>query len=119
MKQEITKVDKEGSEAVETISYKTKFIDSSRFMASSLSILFDNLTEEIHKIKCKYCNGFIEYKRVKGNLIIYKCLSCNKCYSKQLNEELKNQFKTIFKFPNNYINRYILQELNYRTYFRC
>ena len=88
-------------------------------MASSLSILFDNLTEEIHKIKCKYCNGFIEYKRVKDNLIIYKCLSCNKCYSKQLNEELKNQFKTIFKFPNNYINRYILQELKYRTYFRC
>ena len=33
--------------------------------------------EEIHKIKCKGRSFFLEYKRVKGNLIIYKCLSCN------------------------------------------
>ena len=44
-------------------------------MASSLSNLVDNLTEGIHKIKCKDCGYFLEYKRVKGNLIIYECLS--------------------------------------------
>ena len=86
LKKEILKTDKDGNEIVDTISYKIKFIDSVRFMASSLSNLIDNLTERIHKIKCKGWDCFLEYKRVKGNLIIYKCLSCNKCYSKKLNE---------------------------------
>ena len=31
-----------------------KFIDSARFMASSLSNLVNNLSDEIHRIKCKY-----------------------------------------------------------------
>ena len=77
-------------------------------MASSLSDPVDNLTEGIHKIKCKGCGCFLKYKRVKGNLIIYKCLSCNKCYSKRLNEELKKKFKNIFKFSNNGFNKFIL-----------
>ena len=34
-KEEITKIDKDGNESVTTISYKIKFIDSARFMASS------------------------------------------------------------------------------------
>ena len=49
----VTKIDKDGNESVETISYKIKFINSARFMSSSLSNLIDNLAEEIHKIKCK------------------------------------------------------------------
>ena len=44
-----------------------KFIDSARFMASSLSNLLDNLTEEIHKIKCRDCDSFLEYESVKDN----------------------------------------------------
>ena len=51
---------------------------------------------------------FLEYKGVKGNVIIYKCLSCNTCCSKKLSEELKNKFKNIFKFSNNEINKFIL-----------
>ena len=47
---------------------------------------------------------FPEYNCVKGN----KCLSCNKCYSKKLNEELKEKFKSTFKFSNNDINKFIL-----------
>ena len=36
------------------ISYKTKFIDGARFMASLLLNLVDNLAEGIHKIsKCE------------------------------------------------------------------
>ena len=31
-----------------------KFIDSTRFMASSSSNLVNNLSEGIHRIKCKY-----------------------------------------------------------------
>ena len=34
------------------INYKIRFIDSYRFMATSLSKLIDNLTEDIHGGKC-------------------------------------------------------------------
>ena len=63
IKKEITKIDENGNESFENISYKIKFIDSARFMASSLSNLVDNLTGRIHKIKCKDCDCFLEYKR--------------------------------------------------------
>ena len=36
------------------MSYVLQFIDSARFMASSLSNLVNNLPEGIHRIKCKY-----------------------------------------------------------------
>ena len=76
-------------------------------MASSLSNLADNLMEGIYKIKCKECGCFLEYKSVKGNLIIHKYLSCNMCYSKKLNEDLKKNFKSTFNFSNNDINKLI------------
>ena len=41
-------------------------------------------------------------------MIIYKCLSCNKCYWKKLNEELKTKLKNTFKFSNTDINKFIL-----------
>ena len=47
---------------VVTISCKIKFIDSARFMATSLSNLVDNLTEGIHKIKCKHSDFFLNVK---------------------------------------------------------
>ena len=55
-----------------------------KFMASSLSNLVDNLTEGIHKIKCKDSGCCLKYENAKSNLMIYKCLSCNGCYSKKL-----------------------------------
>ena len=51
-----------------------KFIDSARFRRTSLSNLVDNLTKEIHKIKCKDCDCFLEYESVKENSMKYKCL---------------------------------------------
>ena len=42
------------------LSYKIKFIDSMRYMGASLSKLIDNLTEGIHKIKCKDCGCFLK-----------------------------------------------------------
>ena len=71
IQKEVTKIDKDGNENVVPISYKIKFVDSARFMASSLPNLVDNLTEGIHKIKCKDCDCFAEYESVRDNLIRY------------------------------------------------
>ena len=107
IEKKVRKVDKDGNESVVTISSKVKFIDSARFMLTSLSKLVDNLAEGIHKIKCKDCDCFLEYESVKDNLIKYKCLSCNKNYSSIIDKEFKNRFKR-FKFSNNDINKFIL-----------
>ena len=41
-------------EIIKNILYILQFLDSARFIASSLSNLVNNLSEGIHKIKCKY-----------------------------------------------------------------
>ena len=105
---EVIKINKDVNESVEAISYKINFIDSVKFMATSLSNPVDNLTKEIHKIKCKDCDCFLEYESVKDNLIKYKCLSCNKDYSNKIDEELKKRLKSTIKFSNNDINKSIL-----------
>ena len=60
-KSTVTKINKDGNESVVTISYEIISVDSARFMTTSLSNLVDNLTEGIHKIKCKDCDCFLEY----------------------------------------------------------
>ena len=62
--------------------------------------------EGIHKIKSKDC--FFEYESVTDNFIKYKFLSCNKEYSKRLNEKLKKKFKNTFTFSKNDIIKFIL-----------
>ena len=47
-----------------TITYKLKFIDSLRFMPTSLSSLVDNLSEKLHSGKCKDCKYDLEYMSV-------------------------------------------------------
>ena len=47
-------IDKNGKENTKNIFYRLQFIDSARFMASSLSNLGNNLSEGIHEINCKY-----------------------------------------------------------------
>ena len=79
-----------------------------RFIASSLSNLANNLSERIHKIKCKYrhndkkceicgvkykyCDFFLESTNFKDDLIECKCLCCNKNYQQKFDEKLKEQF---------------------------
>ena len=53
IEKEVTEIDKDGDENVVTISYKVKFIDSARFIATWISNRVDNLTEGIHQIKCE------------------------------------------------------------------
>ena len=108
IEKEVTKIDKDGKESVINISYKIKFIDSARFIVTSLSNLVDNLAKGNHKIKCEDCDCFLKYENVKDDLIIYKRLSCNKDYSNKIDEELKKRFKNTFKFSNNVINKFVL-----------
>ena len=46
------------------ITYKIKFVDSCRFMSSSLSKLVDNLSEGIHNNKYLDCNSCLDYVRI-------------------------------------------------------
>ena len=80
----ITKIDKVISENVVTISCKIEFIDSPRFMASSLSSVIDIISEGVHKVNCKDCSCFLEYESVKDVSIKFKCTSCKKFYLKKV-----------------------------------
>ena len=46
------------------ITYKIKFIDSYRFMSSSLSKLVDNLSEGIHNNQCSDCESNLDYIKI-------------------------------------------------------
>ena len=79
-------IDKNGEEIIKNISYRLQFIDSGRFMENPLLNLVDNLSEGIHKIKCKYghddkkcetcgikykyCDIFVEYTNFEDDLQI-------------------------------------------------
>ena len=60
------------------------------------------------EIKYKYCDCFLEYTNFKGDLIEYKCLSCNKSYQRKFNEKLKERFFNTYKFSNHDNNKFIL-----------
>lgn len=62
-------------------------------MASSLSRLSDNLTEGLHKGKCKDCKLSLEYMTVKDGLQIFNCKCCNEIYEKKFDEDLSKTFK--------------------------
>ena len=84
IEKEVTRFDKKGREITKTTSYRLQFIDSARFMRSSLNLV-NSLAEGIHKInvnnahhdkKCetcrikyKDCESFLQYTKFKDNRI--------------------------------------------------
>ena len=50
IEKEVTRINKYGEEVIKNMSYILRFIDSTRFMVSSLSKLVNNLSEGIHRI---------------------------------------------------------------------
>ena len=90
------------------ITYKIKFIDSFRFMATSLSKLVDNLTEDIHGDKCVDCKSDLSYMKVIDEALIFRCFNCKKTYEKEINKELIERFVSTYKFCNNDLNRFVM-----------
>ena len=84
------------------ITYKIKFIDSLRFMSSSLFKLVDNLSEGIHNNKCSDCKSNLDYVRItKNKKLLLKCFNCNIYYKKKFNNDLTKKFKNTYSFCNN------------------
>ena len=81
---------KKGHDNGKTITFKLKFINSLRFMATSLSNLVDNLSE-IYKKECKACEERKKIKSkcnfigLKNNKLYYKFKGCNKKSLKSIN----------------------------------
>ena len=84
IEKDVTRIDKNEEQITKNMSYILQFIDSARFIASSLSNLDNNLSEGVHRIKCqfglcdkkcetegikyKYCNIFLEYTKIKDRI---------------------------------------------------
>ena len=105
-------------------SYILQFINGTRFMASSSSILVNNLSEGIHRNECKlehddkkceayeikyrYCECFLEYKNFKDDLLEYKSLCCNKKLSTEVCRKINRTIFNTYKFYNYDTNKFIL-----------
>ena len=74
-----------------TVTHKLKFIDSFRFMSTSLSELVDNISGNFNSIECKSCT---ENNR------------CEEC--KKLIEGLIKKFPSIYQFCNGDLNKFTL-----------
>ena len=91
------------------ITYKIKFIDSFRFMATSLSKLVDNLTEDIHGDKCVDCKSDLSYMKVMDETLIFRCFNCKKKnYKKEINKKLIERFASTYQFCDNGLNKFVM-----------
>ena len=104
------------------ITYKIKFIDSFRFMSSSLCNLAENLSEGIHNNKYADCKSNLDYIKIraktsalarsslerKNEKLILECCNCKQRYRKKFNKELIKRFASTFEFCNNDLNKFVL-----------
>ena len=93
------------------VTYKLRFIDSSRFLNTSLATLVNNLSKLGH-INCKKCKErystksecrYIKHK----NKLLYKCKQCDTLYRKPISV-LSKKFLTTYQFCNNNLDKFLL-----------
>ena len=90
------------------ITYKIKFVDSFRFMATSLSKLVDNLTEGIHNDKYIKCKSNLCYMKVTDKKYRFRCFDCKKNYEKKINKELVERFSNTYEFCDKDLNKFVM-----------
>ena len=90
------------------ITYKIKFIDSYRFMATSLSKLVHNLAEDIHGDKRVDCKSDLSYMEVIDEALIFRCFNYIKNFKKEIIKELIKRFASTYKFCNNDLNKFVM-----------
>ena len=89
------------------VTYKLKFLDSFRFMSTSLSRLVDNLEEGIHNAKCITCESNLCFVNATNNSMTFECIECKKEYNKDISIKLKERFSNVFYFCGNDMNKFI------------
>ena len=77
-------------------------------MATSLSKLVDNLTDNIHNDKCIKYKSNLCFVRAMNETLFFKSIDCEKEYEKEINKELIERFANTYKFCNNDINKFIM-----------
>ena len=82
IKKENIKKDNYGNDKATKISYKIKFIDSCRFMSTSISNLVSNLSEGFHNDRCIDCKSGLHYMTTKDKQLIFRCFKCKKIMKK-------------------------------------
>ena len=77
-----------------TIIYRIKFIDSFRFMSTSLSSLVDNLANKITENgKCASCKFYLEFIKIRNSgRLIFQCFNCKRMYKKDIDDETLRKF---------------------------
>ena len=90
------------------ISYKIKFIDNFRFMATSLSKLVDNFSDNIHNDKCVKCKSNLCFVNAVNEILTFECIDCGKEYKKGLNKKLIERFSNVYEFCSYDMNKFMV-----------
>ena len=97
-----------------TITHKLRFIDTFRFMSTSLSELVDNMSgKTFNSIECTKCMERKKIKseccfdKLKNDRSIYRCRERKEKYKIAIKGLIK-KFSSIYQFCNGDINKFIL-----------